>query len=367
MKFTFAFFNKHKRQREKILLKQSGNYLLSIIICTIITIRYNTIVFATNLVDNVDNNIIKEAILSNNLLLRATSYRYNKVEEKAQSETIDYSSTQEELAMDSVANNYEKNVLVFNNLDNYFCNVISETKNYQKLNVCGVEVVNYSSNRNIDFAKILAMDDIFFEEDDEVTMYTTHTSESYSNCPEYSAPARTLDGRYNMLSIASCFARNLNIKNINTVCSLNPHDYGEYNSAYTNSRITLASIIEENPNVKVAIDVHRDAIEDLSFAPKLDIMGYNVACVMLVMGIGYEDEPNIYYERNLKLAFEIQMLANKIYPGLFRPMIIRDSVYNQDLMANSFLIEVGATGNTIEEAKLSTRCLSNLLNIIYNH
>ena len=149
MKFTFAFFNKHKRQREKILLKQSGNYLLSIIICTIITIRYNTIVFATNLVDNVDNNIIKEAILSNNLLLRATSYRYNKVEEKAQSETIDYSSTQEELAMDSVANNYEKNVLVFNNLDNYFCNVISETKNYQKLNVCGVEVINYSSNKEI--------------------------------------------------------------------------------------------------------------------------------------------------------------------------------------------------------------------------
>ena len=61
------------------------------------------------------------------------------------------------------------------------------------------------------------------------------------------------------------------------------------------------------------------------------------------------------------------MLANKIYPGLFRPMIIRDSVYNQDLMANSFLIEVGATGNTIEEAKLSTRCLANLLNIMYNH
>ena len=149
MKFTFAFFNKHKRQRKKILLKQSENYLLSIIICTIITIRYNTIVFATNLVDNVDNNIIKEAILSNNLLLSKTSYRYYKVEEKAQNETIDYSSTQEELAMDSVANNYEKNVLVFNNADNYFCNVISETRNYQKLNVCGVEVINYSSNRNI--------------------------------------------------------------------------------------------------------------------------------------------------------------------------------------------------------------------------
>lgn len=369
MKFTFTIFNKHKRER--ISLKECKNIVITLVICTVITSNINTIVFATNIVDNVDNNVIKKAFLSNNLLLDSSSYIFSKAEEQEQKETIDYSSTQEEIAMDSVASIYDKDVMVFNNLDNYYCNVIAQTNNYQKLNVCGVEVINYSSNRNIDFEKILSMDDVFFDQNDEVVMYTTHTSESYANSDaysfEYSAPARSLDGRYNMLNIASTLARNLNIKNINTVCSLNPHDYGEYNSAYTNSRITLASIIEDNPNAKIAIDVHRDAIEDLSFAPKLDIMGYNVACVMLVMGIGYTDEPNLYYERNLKLAFELQMLANKIYPGLFRPMIIRDSVYNQDLMANSFLIEVGATGNTIDEAKLATRCLSNLLNIIYNH
>ena len=59
------------------------------------------------------------------------------------------------------------------------------------------------------------------------------------------------------------------------------------------------------------------------------------------------------------------MLANKIYPGLFRPMIIRNSIYNQDIKSNSFLVEVGASGNTIDEAKLATRCLANLLNILY--
>ena len=46
-------------------------------------------------------------------------------------------------------------------------------------------------------------------------------------------------------------------------------------------------------------------------------------------------------------------------------MIIRDSTYNQDLNRYSLLIEFGATGNTIEEVKLSTRCVSNLLNILY--
>ena len=203
MRFTFAIFNKHKRKIERKDSKDFSNVLISFIICTIITLKYNTIIFATNIVDNVDNNIIKEAFFNNNLLLNETSYKYSELEEKAKTETIDYSSTQEEIAMDIVANKYDSDVLVFNSQDNYYCDVISETNSYQKLNVCGVEVINYSSNRNIDFEKILAMDDIFFEQDDEVTMYTTHTSESYANVPEYSAPARTLDGKYNMLNIAS--------------------------------------------------------------------------------------------------------------------------------------------------------------------
>ena len=58
-------------------------------------------------------------------------------------------------------------------------------------------------------------------------------------------------------------------------------------------------------------------------------------------------------------------LADEVYPGLFKPMIIRNSIYNQDLNKYSLLIEVGASGNTLDEAYLATRCLSNLLNIIY--
>ena len=96
-----------------------------------------------------------------------------------------------------------------------------------------------------------------------------------------------------------------------------------------------------------------------------EFKGYKVASLMLVMGIGYDGEYNPYYMENLKLALQIQILANQIYPGLFRPMIIRNSVYNQDIKSNSFLVEVGASGNTLDEAILATRCLSNLLNILY--
>ena len=132
-----------------------------------------------------------------------------------------------------------------------------------------------------------------------------------------------------------------------------------------NSRLTAKTILRENPYIALSIDVHRDAIEDLSFAPKTNIRGLDVASMMFVMGIGYDNAPNEYYMDNLKLVFKLQLLANKVYPGLFRQIIIRNSVYNQDLNKYSFLVEVGATGNTIDEAKLSTRCLSNLINLLY--
>ena len=47
--------------------------------------------------------------------------------------------------------------------------------------------------------------------------------------------------------------------------------------------------------------------------------------------------------------------------GLFRPIIVRNSRYNQNLAEGACIIEVGATGNTLEEAIGSMKYLSNVL------
>lgn len=316
-------------------------------------------------VKNID--ISNEKIISLNSLANSDNYIFKEKEEieKVQKDV----GTQEEIAMDQIAEEYN-DISTFNDITADDIKIVAENEMYQKLNICGVDITNYSTNRNIDFEAIINSEDKFFSKSiDEVLLYTTHTSESYANSQnyvfDYTSPRRTTDGQYNMLAVSSKLASNLNNKGINTVCSLTPNDYGEYNSAYTNSRQTFESLIAQNPNVAIAIDVHRDAIEDLDFAPNVELRGYKVASLMLVMGIGYDGEYNPYYMENLKLALQIQILANKIYPGLFRPMIIRNSVYNQDIRANSFLVEVGASGNTLDEAILATRCLSNLLNILY--
>lgn len=382
MKFTVAFF-KLKRRKDKKINKYVDKYsyidskdsisikkyeiVLILFVACLMVINCNGLLCFTSNISKIENiEISKENIIALNAMADTKNYVFTQKEENSPKED---DSTQEEIAMDMIASNYS-DTTVFNTIDSKDIQVVAETNNYQKLKVCGVDITNYSTNRNIDFAKILNSENKeFSRKSDTVFMYTTHTSESYANSQmysfEYTSPRRTTDGQYNMLSVASIFASNLNKKGINTICSLTPHDYGEYNSAYTNSRRTFESIVLQNPDVAISIDVHRDAIEDLDFAPKAELSGYNVASLMLVMGIGYSDGYNPYYEQNLKLALEIQILANKIYPGLFRPMIIRNSIYNQDIKENSFLVEVGASGNTLDEAKLATRCLANLLNILY--
>ena len=50
-----------------------------------------------------------------------------------------------------------------------------------------------------------------------------------------------------------------------------------------------------------------------------------------------------------------------MYPGLFRSIILRNSRYNQQIASGASIIEVGATGNTMEQCILSMQCLANIL------
>ena len=66
------------------------------------------------------------------------------------------------------------------------------------------------------------------------------------------------------------------------------------------------------------------------------------------------------WKSNLKFAIEIQKKANEMYPGLFKPMIVRNSRYNQHLGKAACIIEVGATGNTLEQCLNSMKYLAKV-------
>ncbi len=247
--------------------------------------------------------------------------------------------------------------------------ITENSKNIQRINVGTSKVLNYSSKRDIDFANLLSSNITLTKKSDKILLYNTHTSESYTNSElykfDYTGTMRTTDAEFNMLSIAKKLNENLNLKGFSSIHNTTPHDYGTYTSAYAKSRKTVQEALTSMSGAGIIIDVHRDAVADLTFAPSVDIKGLKVAQLMFVVGVGSDSVPNENWEDNLKLALKLQQIADRVYPGLFRPMIIRNSVYNQDLNKYSLLIEFGATGNTIEQVKLSTRCVTNLLNILY--
>ena len=200
----------------------------------------------------------------------------------------------------------------------------------------------------------------------DIIIYHTHTCESYTptenNNYVASGNFRTIDLNYSVVRVGTELANNLQARTFNVIHNTTYHDYPAYTGSYTRSLSTIKSILNENKNAEFVIDLHRDALgSDSSYAPSLKIGEEKVAQIMFVMGTdggGLEHNDWLY---NFKLAIKIQEKANEMYPGLFKPIILRDSRYNQHVTKGACIIEVGATGNTLEECNGSMKYLANVI------
>ena len=242
------------------------------------------------------------------------------------------------------------------------------TNSYDRIDIYGVKIYDYSTKK-IDFKELFNRNINLTKKSDPILMYCTHTSETYKNSEnfvfKYSGNYRTKNAKYNMLSVANIMSKTLLDKGLNVVFDTTAHDYTSYDNSYTNSLRTIEKNLKKYSRFGMTIDVHRDAAADLSFAPKTTINGKKVAQLMLVIGVGYEGFPNKNWEENLSLALHIAKLGEEMYPGLFRQVLVRDSRYNQHVSPGSILVEVGATGNTLEEAYYGARCFANIIAKLY--
>lgn len=208
--------------------------------------------------------------------------------------------------------------------------------------------------------------DITFDKSN-IVIFHTHTSESYTPSEAYpyvaSGNFRTLDTNANVVGVGNELTSRLSQKNINVVHDTTFHDYPEYNGAYTRSLQTVQNILATT-SADLVIDLHRDAIADSSYGPSVMIGEEKAAQLMFVMGSseGGLSHPN--WINNLKIAVKIQEKANEMYPGLFKPILLSKYRYNEHLAKGSCIIEVGATGNTMEECLTSMKYLAEVINAI---
>lgn len=178
---------------------------------------------------------------------------------------------------------------------------------------------------------------------------------------EASGNFRTIDLNKSVVRVGTELTNYLKKKGFNVTHNTTYHDYPAYSGSYERSLETIQGLLA-GKSTQIVIDLHRDAVGSSStYAPTVKINGKYVAQLMFVIGTdgGGLEHPN--WKQNLKMAVKIQEKANEMYPGLFRPIIIRNSRYNQHLTTGACIIEVGATGNTLEQCILSMQCLSNVL------
>ena len=171
---------------------------------------------------------------------------------------------------------------------------------------------------------------------------------------------RTTDLNYSVARVGSELKKYLENKNFTVTHNTTYHDYPAYSGSYSRALDTVNAALA-NEDTEIVIDLHRDAVgSSSSYGPTIKINDKYAAQLMFVIGTdgGGLEHPN--WKENLKIAVKIQEKANEMYPGLFRPIIIRNSRYNQHIAKGACIIEVGATGNTMEQCILSMQCLANV-------
>jgi len=140
--------------------------------------------------------------------------------------------------------------------------------------------------------------------------------------------------------------------------------------AYERMEPAVRKILSDNPSVEVAIDLHRDGIDEskrlvteINGKPTAKFMFFNGLCRILDDGKLEEiqDLQNPYVPVNLAFSFNLNLKAKQMFPGLSRGIYLNAYRYSLHLLPKSTLIEMGAQNNTKEEIFNAVDLLAEVL------
>lgn len=202
------------------------------------------------------------------------------------------------------------------------------------------------------------------EDGPKVLIFHTHSQEEFVD----SIPG---DPATSIIGIGEYLTELLNKREIKTI-----HDTGVYDiingqldrsNAYENAEASVRPILEANPTIEVAIDLHRDGVAEgthlvteVNGKPTAKIMYFNGLSRSRTNGdIDYLYNP--YIQDNLAFSLQMQLASERMYPGFARHIYLRAYRYNLHLLPKSLLIEAGAQTNTVEEMKNAMEVVADTL------
>lgn len=200
----------------------------------------------------------------------------------------------------------------------------------------------------------------------QILIVHTHATESYTqegqDVYQESDPYRTTDDAHNMVRVGDEMAAAFAQMGLNVLHDRTLHDYPSYTGSYGRSYDTVEEYLAAYPSISVVLDVHRDALMGENGEVYKTAVDESVlpdsAQVMLVVGTNESGSNHPDWRKNLTFAMALERECNEKLPTLARPITLRTSSYNQQLLPGYLLVEVGTHGNSLQDAITAARAFA---------
>ncbi|KAA0564764.1 stage II sporulation protein P [Bacillus sp. CH30_1T] len=199
-----------------------------------------------------------------------------------------------------------------------------------------------------------------------VYIYHSHSWEAFSPLiknNDSKDPASTNE-KVNVIAVGSKLKQELEARGIGAVQDKTDVNKAlkdkswTYFESYQLSRGLVQEAIAQNDDLTYLIDIHRDS-QPRNITTKT-INGKNYARLFFIVG-----KENKNFEKNLKIAKDLNAKLEEKYPGISRGVFIKtkaegNGVYNQDLTERAMLLEFGGVENNLVELYNSTEAFAEI-------
>lgn len=195
----------------------------------------------------------------------------------------------------------------------------------------------------------------------QILIFHTHSSEAYTQAGldryEPSDRNRTEDTEFNIIRVGDELTKIYEDAGLRVIHDREVYDYPSYTGSYTRSGTAVQKILDEYPCISVVIDMHRDALgdDDVVYKTMAEESGVVSSQVMMLVGTDGSGLEHPNWRQNLTLVLYLQNAVTSEHPTLMRPVNLVPQRYNQQLSPGMFILEVGSSGNTLQEALAAIR------------